>query len=336
MARRLTDQQRRRIAQRQTEHRDAVKHAAPPTEDDAHLGPEQRGLVLARYGAQADVEDAHGQLHRCHLRATLAPLVTGDRVVMRLPIEQTADARGVVIAIEDRRSLLGRPDARGQWRPVAANVDYLLLTIAPAPAPFTQLIDRYLVAAHRAGITPVLVCNKSDWPVADPSLDALLQVYRDIGYPVHRVSCQTGDGLAAIRELLSDHTAVVAGQSGVGKSSLVSALLPGIDIAIGALSEAEEKGRHTTTTARFYRLPTGGALIDSPGIREFTLPPMPSSELLSHFIELHTHANHCRFRDCQHDREPGCAVQQAVADGHIHAQRLESYHAIRHSLPPSR
>lgn len=336
MARRLTDQQRRRIAHRQAGHRDAAKQGMHAVEDDALLGPEAHGLVIARYGSQADVEDAHGQLHRCHLRATLAPLVTGDRVVMRLPVDSTSDTNGVVIAMDERHSVLGRPDARGQWRPVAANVDCLLLTIAPAPAPFPQLIDRYLVAAHRAGITPVLLCNKWDLVKHDDGLDALLQVYLDIGYPVHRVSCHTGEGLDAIRHVLAGHTAVITGQSGVGKSSLVSALLPGIDIAIGALSTAEDKGRHTTTTTRLYHLPSGGALIDSPGIREFTLPPMPVSELLSHFIDLHAHATGCRFRDCQHEHEPNCAVRDAVANGNIHPDRLASYHAIRNSLPAER
>jgi ribosome biogenesis GTPase len=332
MARRLTDQQRRRIARQQDGHRDAVKHPASHSEDDAALGAEEHGLVLAHYGHKVDVENAAGQVHRCHLRANLTPLVTGDHVIVRLPTEGNAQSRGVVVARGVRQTLLERPDNRGLLRPVAANVDRLLVTIAPRPQAFSYLIDRYLVAADRAGIPAVLVCNKADLINDDADLLALLQVYRDIGYPVWILSCETGEGLDDMKQALIGHTAVVIGQSGVGKSSLVGALLPGIDIAIGALSAAEDKGRHTTTTARLYHLHDGGHLIDSPGIREFGLPPIPPGELLGHFRDLYPHAEGCRFRDCRHLHEPGCALHTAVEDGRVHTERLASYHHILASL----
>lgn len=329
--RRLTDQQHRRIAAQHDGRRAAAQQADAPHPEDALLGPELNGRVIARFGAHAEVEDAEGLRHRCHLRATLAAIVTGDRVVMRLPTDNTAGQHGVVVALHARDSLLTRPDARGVFRPVAANIDRLLITIAPKPAPFANLIDRYLVAASHAGISPLLICNKADLLADDTH--TLLAMYRHIGYPVHVLSCISGEGLATLRQALAGHTAAIVGQSGVGKSSLVHALLPDVDIAIGALSEAEDKGRHTTTTARLYHLPEGGALIDSPGIREFGLPNIPPSALLPHFPDLHTHAAHCRFRDCQHDREPGCAVQHAVTDGQVYPERLASYHALRNSLP---
>lgn len=342
MARRLTDQQRRRIHGHQQRTRNAVTNV-DTLPDDALLGAEQEARVIAHYGSQLDVEllsdtCAEPAVIRCALRANIAQLVTGDHVIVRLPADEAGvDAVAVVVAACERRSLLSRPDSRGLLRPVAANIDAMLITIAPRPQPFPFLIDRYLVAADMHQIQPVILCNKID--LLDDSnrdeIEKLLSIYRAIGYPVFSVSSHCGEGLQAVEEFLCDKIAVVVGQSGVGKSSLIRALLPGIEIATGELSDVVEKGKHTTTTARLYHLPNGGSLIDSPGIREFTLQHVPAQQLLSHFVDLRDYADHCRFRDCQHQHEPGCALLAAEASGAVFPERLASYRHILSTLSGS-
>lgn len=334
MARRLTDQQRRRIALQQTRRRSAVASEDAP--DETQLGSEQEVLIVAHYGRQVDVEtldDAPRSL-RCFLRTNMEALVTGDRVIAKLPAPDSEIAQGVVVASSARRSLLSRPDSRGLQRPIAANIDVMLVTIAPAPEPFPFLVDRYLVAAHLYGIAAAIVCNKTDL-LNDNNravLDRMLHIYQQIGYPVFSVSTPQENSLHALRQFLQSKTSVIVGQSGVGKSSLIHALLPDTEIAIGELSAGVEKGKHTTTTARLYHLPEGGDLIDSPGIREFTLPAIPAPDLLSHFTDLQQHAHGCRFRNCQHEHEPDCAVLAAEQSGKIFPERLASYRHILTNL----
>lgn len=349
MARRLTDQQRRRIAQQQARQRDAVIGDAVSDAGDGaeareipDTGNEQQALVIAHYGRQLDVEIPGNPVRtvRCSLRANIAPLVTGDHVIVRITRDNSTDngsgianATGIVVAGCERRSLLSRPDSRGLLRPIAANIDAMLVTIAPLPEPFPFLVDRYLVAADMHGIPAAILCNKTDLLDNNhTSIERMLHVYRSIGYPVFSVSTKHGTGLADIARFLRDKTAVIVGQSGVGKSSLISALLPGTDISIGELSTAGDKGKHTTTTARLYHLPHGGDLIDSPGIREFTLQHLPAQDLLSHFIDLRDHTEGCKFRDCQHQHEPGCALLAAEQDGKIFPERMASYRHILASL----
>lgn len=295
------------------------------------LGPEQHGLVIAHFGVQVDVEGDDGVVSRCHLRANLPTLVTGDRVVWRAGNQ----GQGVIVAQLPRTSELCRPDARGQLKPVAANVDQIVIVFAPLPQPHANLIDRYLVAAEHAGIRPLLLLNKADLLDEEnsPFIDGLLGTYRQLGYPVLEVSAQQGAGMAELRAALDDRVSVFVGQSGVGKSSLVNGLLPGVDLKVGALSELTGKGTHTTTTARLFHFPEGGDLIDSPGIREFGLAHVSRDEVEAGFIEFRDLLGRCRFRDCRHDQEPGCALLQALADGRIQPQRLASYRHIVASLP---
>ncbi|SDI54364.1 ribosome biogenesis GTPase [Pseudomonas delhiensis] len=299
------------------------------------LGPEQNGLVIAHFGVQVEVEalegEHAGEVLRCHLRANLPPLVTGDRVVWR-PGNQGI---GVIVAQLLRTSELCRPDMRGLLKPVAANVDRIVIVFAPRPEPHANLIDRYLIAAEHAGIQPLLLLNKADLideQNAGP-IDALLGTYRDLGYPLLEVSAFNGLAMDALRAALNDHVSVFVGQSGVGKSSLVNALLPGVDTRVGDLSEVTGKGTHTTTTARLFHFPAGGDLIDSPGIREFGLGHVTRDDVEAGFIEFRDLLGHCRFRDCKHDREPGCALLQALEDGRISPQRMASYRHILASLP---
>lgn len=312
----------KRAARRDTDAQDALS--------GGELGPEQDGLVIAHYGTQVAVESEPGNSQRCHLRANLEGLVTGDRVVWC-----EGDPMGVVVAQRERHSVLSRPDPYGKLKPVAANIDQILLVIAPRPEPHANLIDRYLVAAEVVGIEPVILLNKMDLLAAEPALaqamDDLLAIYPTLGYRILRTSIRDG-GLDELQSALHERTSVFVGQSGVGKSSLVNALLPAADIRVGALSESTQKGTHTTTTALLLHLNCGGTLIDSPGIREFGLWHMSRAQVEQGFREFRPLLGTCKFRDCQHQHEPGCAILAGVESGVISERRLESYRRIVASL----
>ncbi|HWK55237.1 MAG TPA: small ribosomal subunit biogenesis GTPase RsgA [Hyphomicrobiales bacterium] len=324
----LSKQQLARIQHQQNAHARALEADADAT------GPTCTALVLSRFGKQLEVQvldgDLAGQVLRCFQRSNLEALVSGDRVVLQ-PGEPTA----VVVAALPRRSLLQRHGQSGERKVVAANIDTMVIVIAPQPPPHYNLIDRYLVAAETAGFRPLLLLNKSDLDRdADTTatLDALLELYASLGYATLRCSSKRGDGLAQLQELLSGTTTIFVGQSGVGKSALVNALLPGVNTLEGTLSEAEDKGRHTTTAARLFHLPGGGQLIDSPGIREFGLGHIDARQVLEGFVEFRPWLGTCRFRDCRHEGEIGCALQEALANGAIDPRRMQSFRLIRDSL----
>lgn len=335
--RNLTRRQNWRIQKIQDERTERAARRADLADEKllgGDLGPEQEGLVIAHFGVQVDVESTQGttagEVRRCHLRANLPALVTGDRVVWRADNQ----AGGVIVAQLPRHSELFRPDHRGQLKPVAANVDRLIIVFAPLPTPHTNLIDRYLVACEQAGLEPLLVMNKADLlDTGDYAhIRSWLDDYAALGYKTLCLSAGSGEGLEALREQLKGRISVFVGQSGVGKSSLINVLLPGVDLRVGALSEATAKGTHTTTTARLFHFPAGGDLIDSPGIREFGLTHVSKQELLEGFIEFRPFLGLCRFRDCQHLHEPGCALLGAVEAGQISTHRMESYRHILSTL----
>jgi ribosome biogenesis GTPase len=317
--RKLSHNQARRVSHMQ---RQRVDRALAAESDEQPTGEERRGRVISRFGKQADVEDLQdpAAIMRCHIRATVESVVAGDVVVW-----QPDGDTGVVTARLERASELCRPDAQGRLRAVAANLDRLVVVLAVEPEPFPNLLDRYLVAAEDAGIEALVLLNKSDLAAGAARIHALLEPYAAIGYRVLGASAAQAQGLEALRDALAGHTAAFVGQSGVGKSSLISALLPLEEIRIGDLSAAELKGRHTTTTARLYHLPGGGALIDSPGIRDFSLAFMDPARTAAGFREFHPFLGQCRFRDCAHRHEPGCALRAAVADGAISEARYAGY-----------
>lgn len=303
--------------------------------DEQNLGPEQQGLVTAHYGTQVEVvaaeDESRRKRFRCHLRANLGSIVTGDRIIYRF---HPGHGTGVVVAVSPRDSELARPDATGQTKAIAANIDQIILVFAPYPEPHGNLIDRYLVAAHTLGIPALLLMNKQDRidESNGTAIEALLAIYQQLGYPLLRVSTKTGLGIGQLEQQLAGHTSIFVGQSGVGKSSLINTLLPGVGARVGALSEATQKGTHTTTTAELFHFPAGGDLIDSPGIREFGLWHMSAEDVFAGFKELAPLIGQCKFRDCRHQGEPGCAVLKAAESGDIGKERLASYRHIVQSL----
>ncbi|MCB1616793.1 MAG: small ribosomal subunit biogenesis GTPase RsgA [Pseudomonadales bacterium] len=332
--RKLTRRQAWRIAKIQEEKtRRATKKQQQLDENinASSLGPEQNGLVIAHYGNSVAVESETHPVttKRCHVRANIENLVTGDRVVW-----QDSDSLGVVVARHERKSILARPDNYHNLKPVAANIDNIIVVFSPLPVPHQELLDRYLVAAEAARIQPVLLLNKTD--LLDKSnlqeINALIELYRSIGYPVLQCSALDGFGIADLKNFLSTRTCVFVGQSGVGKSSLVNYLLPDTDTAVAPISEKSSLGQHTTTTAVLYHFPEGGDLIDSPGIREFALWHINPDELIEQFIEFRPFIGHCKFNDCRHLQEPGCAILAAVADSRINPRRLDSYRKILQAL----
>ena len=331
--RKLSRQQAWRVEKIQEER---AKRAARRTEaaesalTGGELGPEREGLVIAHYGTQVAVESEPGVSQRCHIRANIEGLVTGDRVVWC-----EGEPTGVVVAQLDRQSVLSRPDPYGKLKAVAANIDQIFVVIAPYPEAHAKLVDRYLVASEVLGIEPVILVNKTDLLVSDVKLradmEALMAIYPGLDYRVLYTSSKQG-GLEDLHSALRERTSVFVGQSGVGKSSLVNVLLPDAGMRVGALSESTLKGTHTTTTAQLFHLNCGGSLIDSPGIREFGLWHMNKEEVEQGFREFRPHLGYCKFRDCQHQKEPGCTILAALDSGDITPSRLASYRHIIASL----
>ena len=330
--RRLNRRQAWRVDKIVEERRGRMQRGADRGEqllDSGRLGPEVPGLIVANHGSRVSIEDQQQQLVPAYLRQNLDLPVAGDRVVWR----RSDDGHGVVVAVMPRHNLLSRPDPRGDPHPLAANIDRMVIVAAPSPAIDRHLIDRYLVAAEILAIPPTILINKSD--LLDGSDRAVLEgqiaVYRRLGYHVLFASAKRADGLDSLVQHLHNRVSVLVGQSGVGKSSIINQLLPQQPAREGELTRGF--GRHTTSTTTLYPLPGGGRLIDSPGVRSFRLWHLPPNQIQNGFIELRDLVGHCRFRDCRHHADPGCALQQALAEGTIDALRLSSFHRIVEETP---
>lgn len=287
--------------------------------------------VVTRFGAELILRTGEGRLLRAvsrrnavrqgpaHLRAP----VCGDYV----RYEPGDGDKAIVVAVEPRHNVLVRPDHRGRPNAGVANVDQVLIVVAPVPPPDWGMIDRYLTAVASLPAAPLLILNKSDRPEADAGglFEATEALYADLGYPVLRTSTVDASGIAELRRRLRRHTSLLVGQSGVGKSSLTRALDPGLEVRIGELSALNGEGRHTTTVAHLYALSSGGDLIDSPGVRDFAPYRPTPDDLAAGFPEIAEQALQCRFHDCRHRAEPGCAVKRAAGTGLIPPSRLRSF-----------
>lgn len=289
------------------------------------------GLVVANFGAKLIVEDNSGELHRCTGRRKLGALVCGDRVRWQAGDHQDC----VVTGLEQRQSELARPDKNGRKKTIAANIDQVLIMTSPGSGFSTNLIDRYLITAETLAIHPLIILNKIDLLGAAELTEfkQQLAMYEKIDYPVIFTSSKTAHGLDNLQLYLFNKTSIVVGKSGVGKSSLINQILPDAEARVGDISQATGKGTHTTTTARLYHLPgKKGDVIDSPGIREFGLWQISAQQVAQGFREFRDYFEQCRFRDCLHISEPGCAVVAAVKQGKIAQARYNSYQRILASL----
>ncbi|MBT2969356.1 MAG: small ribosomal subunit biogenesis GTPase RsgA [Candidatus Thiodiazotropha sp. (ex Ctena orbiculata)] len=321
--RRLSKQQKNRIQAIQEKRRGRLDSKARQSLSAAGESPPQEGRVIIRHGATLGIMDAQGKLYRCQTRQNIGHPVCGDWVIW----QQVDETTGVVTALLPRNSVLSRPDYSGRQKPLAANITQLVIVLAPRPEPSGYLLDQYLVTAETIAIPPLIAINKLDLLEGGLEHEFLQRFdpYRSIGYPVIGVSAKREHGLDLLIDKLKDETSILLGQSGVGKSSLVNALLPTMSVETGRLSDATGLGRHTTSAATCYSLPQGGELIDSPGVRSFRLTDLSQQELEQGFTEFHPFLGRCRFHNCSHDHEPGCAIQAAMESGEINPLRLENF-----------
>ena len=287
---------------------------------------EQQGLIVAAHGrhylAQAD-----GQLWQCVTRGKKSDVATGDRVRFR----PTSADQGVIEEILPRATLLYRSD-QFKSKLLAANLTQLLIVVATEPSFSDDLVSRALVAAEAAGILPRLVLNKIDLTDLRDAARARVALYEGLGYPVHEVSARTdpAHAVATLQPLLQGESTILIGQSGMGKSSLVNLLVPDADIAVREISQRLDSGKHTTTFTRLYAIDETTSVIDSPGFQEFGLYHLSEGMLERAFPEFKPHLGGCRFYNCHHVAEPGCAILQAVADEQIDAGRHQLYLQLRH------
>ena len=286
------------------------------------------GRVIAHLGKSLAVEAADGVVIHCQTRRRLGVAAVGDNVLW----EPSGKGEGRVAELLPRRSVLLRPAYKGGTRPVAANLDQIMVVFSVEPKCDFLLIDQYLVVCECHSINALLVFNKCDLAICDELIESQLAIYRALDYPVVRVSAKSGEGMSTLHSLLQGHTSMLAGQSGVGKSSLTNALLPDKNILTAALSAGSGHGRHTTTTATLYHLPDGGDLIDSPGVAIFGLAGISEHGLANGFKEFQPLIEQCRFNDCRHIDDKGCAVRDAVEQGVVSAQRYQRYLKLREKL----
>jgi len=332
----LSKGQQRRVS---ANHERRLKQRAnKPEPDDSLFGEARNGVVISRFGMHADVEDTDSSIHRCNIRRTIRSLVTGDRVLWRPGLQDGATVKGIVEAVHERTSVLTRPDFYDGVKPIAANINQIVIVSAILPELSLNIIDRYLIACETLDIEPLLVLNKTDLLDAEGRqfVDQLMAIYRHIGYRVLMVSSQQKKGLAELETALTGRISIFAGQSGVGKSSLLNALL-GLELGTNEIltndvSNVSGLGQHTTTASRLYHFPHGGDVIDSPGVREFGLWHLEPEQITHGFVEFREFLGHCKFRDCKHDNAPGCAIREAVERGDIDELRFANYHRILDSM----
>jgi ribosome biogenesis GTPase len=279
------------------------------------------GLVITRFSRHVEIEDHEGNRTRCSIRPNLDILVAGDRVIW----QPEGDNQGVVVSLYPRDSLLARPTSTGLKKPVAANITQMIIVIAPKPEISWPLLDSYLIMVETLRLHAIILLNKVDLP-CDTLKTQLLRDYSSLNYPIIMVSKEEQDSLMELKKVLNHQVSVFVGQSGVGKSSLIAGVLPHEqNIATQEISTGSELGRHTTSNSRYYHLPSGGALIDSPGVREFSLWDIDPHMIAQGFREFKPYLSLCKFRNCTHINTPHCAIIKALQEGKISNQRYENF-----------
>lgn len=316
---------------------------APHAKEDAVSG------IVTSIRAQDVYVESQGIKFCCSLRGVLKKekhklknlIIVGDNV----QFEKTGQDAGVIVAIDERKTVLSRADHLSQQKEhlIAANVDKVLITISVINPPLrTNIIDRYLIAALKGNLSPVILCNKTDL-LNDPSLSEeerenertlmleLKKIYQQIGIPFITLSCESKEGLDELTAIMKDHISVFSGQSGTGKSSIINATC-GLNLKVRETVQSSKKGAHTTSYAELIKLPFGGYVVDTPGIKSFGVWDLSASELPQLFPEIYDASHKCKFQDCTHRGETGCYIEEAIKEGLVSRLRYESYLSLLSSI----
>ncbi len=321
---------RRAVEEHIQQPSDDAPTAGPETAADGQVIEVSSGLCRVRMGDDVRLCSLRGSL-TAHDSSYTNVVAVGDYVT----VTAGEPGHGVVESVLPRRNEIARPDpGAGHLRQVlVSNVDQVLIVASwRQPAIWTELIDRYLITAERYAITPLIAVNKIDLAADQAEVEAALKPYHDLDYTVLLTSAETGQGVDALCDRMMGKITVLAGLSGVGKSSLLTATLPGFTLRTGEVNEDRGQGRHTTTQATMLSFGDGGYVIDTPGIREFGLYGLTRAELDAFYADIAIHAAQCKFADCTHDHEPDCAVRDAIERGALSEQRLHNYRAIAAGL----
>ncbi len=317
------------MARRQGKHITDKQHNKKKVSiDESSLLAPEEGVVISRFGQQADIADKDFKIIRCFIRKSLDIPVVGDKVIFcRQAKTDQGQEKGVINELLQRHSLLKRPTPHYGIKPVVANVDFIALLLAPALGFSEMMLDRYLVAAQASELPVWIIFNKRDLLNDDEKqeIERRLKPYQDLGYPVHIISAKQGLGVDEFVSQIGNKSLLLAGQSGVGKSTLINRLFPDNTVATSEISETSGLGTHTTTASRLYRLTEDSYIVDSPGVREFGLWHLDAELIQNGFIEISQISEQCKFRNCRHLNEPKCAVLQAAEEGQIAKSRLDNY-----------
>lgn len=303
--------------------------------NESSLGPIIEGTVVSRYGKQVDIEEnSTREIVRCYIRRTIDSITTGDAVLFRKDIQHGDNQNGLVETVRPRISLLSRPDYYDGLKPIVANVTKILVVSAKEPEFSTNILDRYLIACEQAKLKPIIIINKCDLFIDEElqDLNRILSTYQKLGYQTLLVSSKNGTGVDDLKNLVKNETTVLVGQSGVGKTSLLNVLVPNASASTNSISETSGLGQHTTTNTKLYHLPESGIIIDSPGVREFALWHLTDEEVTKSYREFAPYLGCCKFRDCKHKTDPGCALVEAVKNGEIADFRFQNYQRIIESM----
>lgn len=318
--RKLSKQQQRRIASQQENK----------IQDDKLQLDEsstQTARVISHHGRQLYAETENFEKIKCKIRQNLGDIACGDYVLLQQALNATGESQNVVIAVKERTNLLVKTGFAGAVKPVAANIGQLVIVTALLPRPNPYLIDRYLTSAENLPAKALIVINKVDLLDDETKIiaDELTKLYESIGYHVICTSIKQNIGIDELSQALSNTTSILVGLSGVGKSSLVKAILPKEEIKIGETSKSTGEGKHTTTVSALYHLKDNGIIIDSPGVRDFTPINKTQEEITHGFIDVRKFNGACKFANCSHQNEPGCAMKEAVKNGDLNPQRFNNY-----------